>query len=80
MAYCQAAAGNKNADAGLSSPARVEAAITVGASTIADARQADSNFGAVVDLFAPGENIISAGIASDTVSVCAFTLAVHLTS
>ncbi|KAI0735129.1 serine protease [Earliella scabrosa] len=61
-----AAAGNKNTDAGLSSPARVEAAITVGASTIADARQADSNFGAVVDLFAPGENIISAGIASDT--------------
>ncbi|KAK0441960.1 serine protease [Armillaria borealis] len=38
-------AGNTNIDASLRSPARVEQAITVGASTIADARASFSNFG-----------------------------------
>ncbi|PBK78589.1 subtilisin-like protein [Armillaria solidipes] len=39
------AAGNTNIDASLRSPARVEQAITVGASTITDARASFSNFG-----------------------------------
>jgi cerevisin len=58
------AAGNSNTDAGSTSPARVTAAITVGASTIADARSSFSNYGSVVDVFAPGSNIISTWIGS----------------
>jgi aqualysin 1 len=60
------AAGNANTDASLSSPARVPAAITVAASTSTDARASFSNYGAVVDLFAPGVSIPSAWFTSDT--------------
>ena len=54
------AAGNSNADACNYSPARTAAAITVGATTSTDARASFSNYGACVDLFAPGQNITSA--------------------
>jgi len=40
--------------------------MTVGASTITDARASFSNFGTCLDLFAPGEDITSAWKASDT--------------
>ncbi|GLB42668.1 putative peptidase S8 family protein [Lyophyllum shimeji] len=60
------AAGNSNTDAGSTSPARAPSAVTVGASTIADARASFSNYGSVVDIFAPGQNIISAWIGSNT--------------
>lgn len=40
--------------------------ITVGAITIADARSSASNYGSVVDVYAPGQNIISAWIGSPT--------------
>ncbi|MBA3394593.1 MAG: S8 family serine peptidase [Deltaproteobacteria bacterium] len=60
------AAGNDNADACLSSPAREKLAITVGASAPTDARATFSNFGTCVDLFAPGVDIVSATITSDT--------------
>ena len=60
------AAGNSNANAGNQSPARVTEAITVGASTRTDARASFSNFGSVVDIFAPGAAILSAGITSNT--------------
>lgn len=63
---CVVAAGNSNQDAGNTSPARVAEAITVGATTSADARASFSNYGSVVDLFAPGVNITSAGMGSDT--------------
>ncbi len=53
------AAGNSNADACTSSPARAAAAITVGATTSTDARASYSNYGACLDLFAPGSNIKS---------------------
>ncbi|KAI1797922.1 serine protease [Ganoderma leucocontextum] len=56
------AAGNNDADAGLFSPGRAPSAITVGASTIADARASFSNFGSIVDIFAPGQDVISAWI------------------
>lgn len=59
------AAGNENADACQSSPARVDSAITVGASTKTDVRASFSNWGACVDLFAPGAAIISAGNRND---------------
>ena len=60
------AAGNSNTNAANSSPARVAAAITVGSSTINDARSSFSNFGSVVDIFAPGSSIISTWRTSDT--------------
>jgi subtilisin family serine protease len=60
------AAGNSNTNAANSSPARVGEAITVGASTRTDARSSFSNFGSVVDIFAPGSSITSAWMTSDT--------------
>ena len=60
------AAGNSNQNAANSSPARVTQAITVGATTSTDARSSFSNFGSVVDIFAPGSAIRSAWITSDT--------------
>lgn len=62
------AAGNDNTNACNSSPARVGAAITVGASTKSDARAGFSNYGTCLDLFAPGEGIVSAVSSSDTAS------------
>jgi subtilisin family serine protease len=62
------AAGNSNANAANSSPARVAAAITVGSSTINDQRSSFSNFGSVVDIFAPGSSIVSAWFSSDMAS------------
>jgi subtilisin family serine protease len=60
------AAGNSNANASNFSPARVGEAITVGSSTRSDARSSFSNFGSVVDIFAPGSSIASAWYTSDT--------------
>ena len=54
------AAGNENADACQTSPARVGDALTVGASDKTDRRADFSNWGDCVDLFAPGHNITSA--------------------
>jgi subtilisin family serine protease len=54
------AAGNDNANACNTSPARTPAALTVGATTITDARASFSNFGSCVDINAPGVNITSA--------------------
>ena len=53
------AAGNSNVDAITSSPARVSAAITVGATDKFDTKASYSNFGGVVDIFAPGSSIYS---------------------
>jgi subtilisin family serine protease len=61
-----AAAGNDNVDACAESPARVPAAVTVGASTSADARAGYSNYGSCVDVFAPGTSITSTSNSSDT--------------
>jgi subtilisin family serine protease len=60
------AAGNSNANACNYSPARVGAAITVGATTSSDARASYSNFGSCLDLFAPGSSIRSAWHTSTT--------------
>ena len=54
------AAGNSNADARLFSPARVQEAITVGATDWMDNRAGFSNWGPGLDLFAPGVQITSA--------------------
>jgi subtilisin family serine protease len=60
------AAGNSNANACTTSPARVAAAITVGATDINDNRASFSNFGTCLDIFAPGVNITSAWNTNDT--------------
>ncbi|WP_046494234.1 S8 family peptidase [Streptomyces odonnellii] len=62
------AAGNNGLNAQNYSPARVADAITVGATTSTDARASYSNYGARVDLFAPGSAITSAWNTSDTAS------------
>ena len=64
------AAGNGNffgqpIDAGTRSPARVVEGLTVGATQITDHVATFSNFGTVIDLYAPGVNITSAWIGSD---------------
>lgn len=54
------AAGNNNGDAQNISPARVAEALTVGAVNWTASRSSFSNWGSRVDLFAPGEGIVSA--------------------
>jgi subtilisin family serine protease len=64
------AAGNDGNDACTVSPARVPAAITVASTTDTDARDTTvgipSNFGPCVDLFAPGNEIVSLSNSNDT--------------
>jgi cysteine-rich repeat protein len=59
------AAGNDARDAATTSPARVAEALTVAASDSDDRRASDSSFGSIVDLFAPGVDIVSAWVSSD---------------
>lgn len=60
------AAGNSNTDACTSSPARVSKAITVAATDNTDTRASYSNYGGCVDIFAPGSQINSSWIGSNT--------------
>lgn len=53
------AAGNEGVSAATKSPARVTEALTVGASNSSDTRASWSNYGGVLDLFAPGVSITS---------------------
>jgi len=53
-------------DAANDSPASAPSAITVGAVDAKDAKASFSNFGAAVDVFAPGVDVLSVGIKSDT--------------
>ncbi len=60
------AAGNSSADACNVSPARAPSAITVAASTNADALASFSNRGSCIDVIAPGQNITAAWSTSNT--------------
>lgn len=61
------AAGNFGRDACGYSPAHIGAAITVAATDSPDDRLASySNYGSCVDIFAPGSNIVSAGMLSNS--------------
>ena len=73
----QVAAGNEGSDAGSVSPARVPSVVTVGATDITDTLAWFSNYGSVVDLFAPGDDIISAYIGDPTVSVVSLSSGAH---
>ncbi|MFF2508563.1 S8 family peptidase [Streptomyces sp. NPDC058067] len=60
------AAGNSGVDASTSSPARVAEAITVGATDSSDTKASWSNYGSVLDVFAPGVSITAGWNTSDT--------------
>lgn len=66
VTYAVAAGNLYGSDACGGSPARTPSAITVGSTTDTDARSGFSNIGKCLDIFAPGSNITSAGIGSDT--------------
>ncbi|KAH6609399.1 subtilisin-like serine protease [Trichoderma cornu-damae] len=60
------AAGNENQDTANTSPGSAPQAITVGAiDATNDVRASFSNFGAGVDIYAPGVGVLSVGIKSD---------------
>ncbi|KAH7174953.1 peptidase S8/S53 domain-containing protein [Fusarium flagelliforme] len=62
-------AGNSADDAAYYSPASAPSAITVGSIDGGGYRNSWSNYGAVVDIFAPGSDILSAGHLTDSSSV-----------
>jgi subtilisin family serine protease len=63
------AAGNNRRDASTISPASEPSAITVGATASNDSRASFSNFGTLLDIFAPGVSIVSAGHRSSTETI-----------
>ena len=65
------AAGNESSNANGFSPARLIQALTIGAMNQSDQGTSFTNFGSVVDLFAPGELVLSSIAASDTASTFA---------
>ena len=69
------ASGNSNADACGFSPARVPEAITVNASTDADARASFSNYGTCTDIYAPGQDITSAWLDGGTNTISGTSMA-----
>lgn len=69
--FLAVAAGNDGTDAGNTSPASETSACTVGATTSSDSRASFSNYGSVVDIFAPGANIMSLAPGGGTVSIAA---------
>ncbi|KAG7289965.1 hypothetical protein NEMBOFW57_006343 [Staphylotrichum longicolle] len=62
--FLAVAAGNDNADASSYSPASESTVCTVGATDKNDAKASYSNYGSVVDIQAPGSNILSTWIGS----------------
>lgn len=66
ITYAVSAGNDSGADACATSPASVPEAITVAATGADDARTWYSNIGSCVDIFAPGTDITSAHLDSDT--------------
>lgn len=69
------AAGNDSRDAALYSPAHVSEAITVGAYAISSTFAGFSNYGAVVDILAPGVGILSTWVRSSTATISGTSMA-----
>lgn len=57
--FVAVAAGNSNADARTFSPASEPTVCTVGSSDSSDRKSSFSNYGSIVDIFAPGSNVVS---------------------
>jgi subtilisin family serine protease len=66
--FLAVAAGNDGRDASGYSPASEPTAFTVGATDSADKIASFSNYGSLVDIFAPGVSILSTWIGGKTVS------------
>lgn len=60
------AAGNESMNAALCTPAHTAEALTVGAYDSANAFARFSNFGSVVDVLAPGQNVLTTAVGSTT--------------
>ncbi|KAI1370911.1 subtilisin-like protein [Hypoxylon crocopeplum] len=73
--FLAVAAGNDNANAANSSPASEPTVCTVGATTNTDARASYSNYGTVVDVFAPGTNILSTWATGGTNTISGTSMA-----
>ncbi|TQS31545.1 hypothetical protein Golomagni_08167, partial [Golovinomyces magnicellulatus] len=58
--FLAVAAGNDNSNAANYSPASEASACTVGATTSSDSRSSFSNYGSLVDVLAPGVDVLSA--------------------
>jgi subtilisin family serine protease len=67
--FLAVAAGNDNSDAANTSPASEPTVCTVGATDSTDSRASYSNYGSIVDIFAPGSSILSTWIGSTTATV-----------
>lgn len=78
--FLAVAAGNSNADACNASPASAPGTVTVAATTSSDARASYSNYGACVDLYAPGSSITSTWLNSGTNTISGTSMATpHVT-
>ncbi|KAF2800149.1 serine protease [Melanomma pulvis-pyrius CBS 109.77] len=69
------AAGNSNDDAQFYSPASEPSACTVGATDSQDVRASFSNYGAIVDVFAPGVQVLSTWIGGTTNTISGTSMA-----
>lgn len=67
--FLAVAAGNDGEDASSSSPASEESACTIAAINSNDRRPYWSNYGDVVDVFAPGVDVLSAYIGDEDATV-----------
>lgn len=67
--FLAVAAGNENQNAANFSPASEASVCTVGATDSSDRKSDFSNYGSVVDIFAPGTSILSAWIGSSSATV-----------
>ena len=73
--FIAVAAGNSNADACNSSPSSAANATTVASSTSTDAKSSFSNWGACVDVYAPGSSITSTWLNSGTNTISGTSMA-----
>lgn len=67
--FVSVAAGGSNGDVGRTSPASEPTVCTSAASTEADARASFSDYGSLIDIFAPAVNIVSTWLNGGTVSL-----------
>ncbi|KAK2591833.1 Cuticle-degrading protease [Conoideocrella luteorostrata] len=73
--FLAVAAGNDNRDAQNTSPASETTACTVGATDRNDNRSVFSNYGRVVDIFAPGTDVLSTWIGGTTRTISGTSMA-----
>jgi subtilisin family serine protease len=78
--FCAVAAGNSDLDTSLFVPASAPKACTVGALDEKNVKACFSNKGGLVDVWATGVNVLSAGIADEESTVCSLGTSASSTS